>query len=85
MSNPKSKSRPARWSDACSRASEALEELKDLQSEYQDWLDNLPDNLQSGTPLAEKLQSVTDLDLESAWDTVNEAESLDLPQGFGRD
>lgn len=34
------KSRLARWSDACSRALESLEELRDLQSEYQNWLDN---------------------------------------------
>lgn len=77
-------SRPQRWADACSRATDALSELVELQEEYQEWLDNLPDNLQSGT-LADKLNDVTGLDLQSALDTVSEAEGIDLPRGFGKD
>lgn len=80
----KTPSRPQRWADAASRATAALEELVELQSEYQEWLDGLPENLQSGA-LADKLQSVCDLDLESAKQSVEEAEGIDLPRGFGRD
>ena len=78
------KSRPARWADAVSRAVEALEELQDLQAEYQEWFDGLPDNLQD-TPVAEKLAGVTETDIESALEVVREAEDADLPMGFGRD
>jgi hypothetical protein len=77
-------SRSDRWSDACSRASSGLEDLKALQEEYSEWKDNLPENLQS-SPVAEKLEGVCGLDLDSAIDTIGEAEGLDLPMGFGRD
>ncbi len=77
-------SRPARWSDATSRAVTALEEMQEMQSEYQEWLDTLPDNLQESA-VAEKLASVTEIDFDSAIETVSEAEDADLPLGFGRD
>lgn len=91
-------SRPKRWTKACEQANdalgkleEALQELADLQGEYQEWLDNLPENLQSGA-LAEKLQAVCDMDFEGAEgtrseisDIISDAESTELPQGFGRD
>jgi hypothetical protein len=50
--------------------------LWELQEEYQEWLDNLPENFQS-TALAEKLDEVCSLDLEQL--------DLDLPRGFERD
>ena len=77
-------SRSKRWADAAAKASEGLRELVDVQSEYQDWLDNLPENLQSSA-LGEKLTAVTELDLQNALDVVEEAEGADLPKGFGRD
>lgn len=80
----KSVSRSVRWQEACSQAINALDTLIELQSEYQDWLDNLPENLQTSA-VGDKLQTVCDLDLQGALDTVNEAESADLPMGFGRD
>jgi hypothetical protein len=80
----KGPSRSARWSAACAKALEGLEELVELQGEYQGWLDNLPDNLQSSA-LGDKLNEVTGLSLEDAKGTVEEADGLDLPQGFGRD
>jgi len=66
----RSKSRSQRWSDAASAASAALEELIEVQQE---------------SALGEKLDAVCDIDLQSALDTVQEAESADLPLGFGRD
>lgn len=80
----KPKSRPVRWADACVKAREALQELYDLQQEYEDWRNNLPDNLQDGA-LADKLAAMEDFDIEGAMDTVCEAEEAELPQGFGRD
>jgi len=62
--------RPQRWADAVTT-------LRELQAEYQEWLDNLPENLQDGA-LADKLQAVCELDLD-------ELENVDLPLGFGRD
>jgi hypothetical protein len=53
-----------------------VETLRELQAEYQAWLDNLPENLQD-SPLAEKLEAVCALDLEEL--------EVDLPLGFGRD
>ena len=68
---PKDKrSKARRWSDA-------VQELVDLQAEYQAWLDSLPENLQSSA-VAEQLEAICDLDLESLQDG-------DPPRGFGRD
>lgn len=102
-------SRPKRWAAAIDKAGkvisdmenalmaleEAATDLEEIRQEYEDWKDNLPDNLQSSA-LADKLNEVSDLDinseiegLRSAFDTVNDlfqtAQGLDLPRGFGRD
>lgn len=77
-------SRPKRWSKAVADAQAALDELLSLQSEYEDWQGNLPENFQEGA-LAEKLQGVADLDIQSARDAMDEAEGIDLPRGFGKD
>jgi DNA repair exonuclease SbcCD ATPase subunit len=98
MPKPKQKSRGQRWSEAVAAvqanveaAKEALEELKSVRGEYEEWKDNLPENLQSSA-LGEKLEAVCDLDLDGvesslddALSTLEEAESMDLPLGFGRD
>lgn len=77
-------SRPGRWAAAIEAARMAVTELEEIKDEYQEWRDNLPDNLEM-TPVAEKLDLVGDLDLESINDTLEEAENLELPRGFGRD
>lgn len=86
MSTPKPKrqSRATRWAEAAGEAIAALETLMDLQTEYEDWKDNLPENL-AQSAMGEKLETVCDLDLSSALDTAQEADAMDLPQGFGRD
>jgi hypothetical protein len=61
-----------------------LLELQEIRDEYQDWLDNLPENLQSSA-VADKLLAIVEPDIDSAVDTVQEAQSADLPLGFGRD
>ena len=103
------KSRPQRWADAAGDASKALsemesskdafvaamDELKSIQDEYIEWKDNLPENMAS-SPMGDKLEEVSNLDLESAADAigsaiddarsiVDEAEGIDLPRGFGKD
>lgn len=80
----KTLSRAKRWADAAQRAEDALQELVDIQQEFSDWKDNLPENLQSST-LGDKLETVCDLDLSSALETAQEASGADLPLGFGRD
>jgi hypothetical protein len=55
----------------------AVAALIALQDEYRAWLDNLPDNLE-GSRLADKLQAITELDLE-------ELRAIDPPRGYGRD
>lgn len=94
MSRPKTISRPKRWSNAVlagrqalSEVESAMEELKEIQEEFSDWRDNLPENLDQ-SPVAEKLDAMIDLDLDlDSWveDTLDECENADLPLGFGRD
>ena len=62
--------RPHRWAAAVAT-------LIALQDEYCSWLDNLPASLE-GSRLAEKLQAITELDLE-------ELQAIDPPRGYGRD
>jgi hypothetical protein len=77
-------SRSKRWAKAAAAARDALEKLEEIRQEYEEWRDNLPENLQNSA-LGEKLNTVADLDIQSAIDTVDEAENSDLPMGFGRD
>jgi len=62
--------RPQRWAAAVAT-------LIALQDQYRAWLDNLPASL-DGSRLAEKLQAITELDLE-------ELQAIDPPRGYGRD
>ena len=84
MAKTKQPSRIQRWQAAAVQAVEALQELVDIQSEYEGWRDTLPENLQSSA-VGEKLDAVCDIDLSSSLDAANEAEGVDLPLGFGRD
>lgn len=105
----KPKSRAARWADACGRASAAFEalavalekvaeatgDLRGVQEEYEEWRDNLPENLASSA-LGERLEEVCGLEIEGIEEAIrsvieeqqaiiDEAEGIDLPRGFGRD
>jgi hypothetical protein len=105
----KEKSRPVRWADAASKCrekydatqtaadelAEALMELNDIRGEYEDWFDNLPENLQD-SPVGQKLAELTNMEIESAAndplenmgdveELIDAAEGADLPLGFGRD
>ena len=60
------RSRPQRWRDA----------VAELQADYQQWLDALPESL-ADTPTADALRAVCNLDLSGL--------EIDLPRGFGRD
>ena len=80
----RSHSRPARWTDALSRALDALRELADIQSEYEEWRNSLPENFQDGA-LSEKLDVVCELDFANAIEILEEAHAIDLPLGLGRD
>ncbi len=64
------RSRARRWHDA-------VAELGELQTQYADWLDALPTNLQDSA-LATALQAICDYDLA-------ELQAIDPPRGFGRD
>ena len=44
-----------------------MQELVDLQAEYQAWLDSLPENLESSA-VAERLEAICDLDVDSLQD-----------------
>jgi len=80
-------SRADRLSAAASKIQEGCSELEELRSEYEDWRDNLPENLQSSA-VADKLEETVST-LQDAQDTIENAisdvEGIDLPRGFGRD
>ena len=61
--------RPKRWTDA-------VDQLRTLQAEYQAWRDGLPESL-ADSRTAELLEGVCDVDLDAL--------DVELPRGFGRD
>jgi hypothetical protein len=84
-----------RVKNAADDLAQSLMDLHAVQNEYEDWKDNLPENLQSSA-LGERLEAVCDLEIEEAandpldnWGDVesllDEVEGIELPQGFGRD
>lgn len=102
-------SRSQRWTDAVGAALDiinemsghldaldtAIEELRGVQEEYEEWQGNLPENLASSA-LGEKLDAVCGLEIEAvanavrdaldeAQGTLEDADQAELPQGFGRD
>lgn len=97
-------SKSARWQAALEQAREkvqaldaamseletAFQDLKDIQSEYGDWRDSFPENMQSSATY-EKLDAICELDLEPEFDVspftdiLDEAEGAELPMGFGKD
>jgi len=80
----KSETRPQVWRRLCDDALNAISDLAHYQGEYKNILDNLPDNLET-SPYGEKLYELCDLDIDGAFDIINEAKSIALPLGFGRD
>lgn len=89
-------SRAERWQSAVRKAAiarddigDALLELADLQSEFEEWRDAMPDNLQ-GSSTYEKLDAICDLEIDrdavlDPLDFLDEADGIDIPIGFGRD
>lgn len=76
-----------------SKINDALSELTDLQGEYEEWYNNLPEGLQQSATgsLLEEIQNL-DIPEECTVDTLQEviefseqADQVVLPQGFGRD
>jgi len=87
-------SRPKRWFKAVEAARQALSEvesafddLNEIKDEYEEWRDNLPENLDQ-SPVAEKLDAVIEMEFDLDGDisgSLDEAENAELPLGFGRD
>lgn len=77
-------SRTYRWAKACEGLRNALEQLQEVNQEYTDWREGMPDNLE-GSPTHEKLVALEDIDLDELERIIEEAENADLPIGFGRD
>lgn len=102
----RNKSKSARWAEATAEARKAFADMEEarelfldklvqvyeLQLEYIEWLDNMPDSLQDSAT-ADKLREIENLELEldssADWSdmeqAIDEAENADLPMGFGRD
>ena len=68
---------PGRPSQPRRRWHDTVAELLVLQTEYEAWLEALPDTLQD-TATAEALRTISELDL-------SELQAIDPPRGFGRD
>jgi hypothetical protein len=78
-------SRPKRWQQAIDLLLNGLSEIQSLKDEYSDWLDNLPENLQSSA-LYEKLEAIVNgQEIDDLESNISELEGLELPKGFGRD
>lgn len=83
---PKAKreSNPQRWSRLVSLAKGALEELEDMRSDYGDKFDAMNEGLKASA-YGQRCERMQELDLQSAIETLEEAEGAEVPLGFGRD
>lgn len=78
--------------DKLGEVMDEVQELRELQDEYEQWRDSLPENLED-SPTAERLTEVIELELDPADpedldeidDMLQQAEGVELPRGFGRD
>lgn len=81
MSKPKS--RADRFSDAQGLVSEAHSQFEELRDELQNWLDNLPENLQSSQKADDLNAAIDELDnLISSCDEIEGAD-VEFPGMFG--
>ena len=77
-------SRIQRWNDAANRAVCALDDLKALQDEYDDWRASMPEQFDD-TETVQKLYAVLWLDIDGIISEIDEIQGIELPKGFGRD
>jgi hypothetical protein len=81
---PPRESRAAAWSRLTREATDAIEQLIEYQSEFEEAAEAQPDRLRDG-PFAQKCEQIREIDLASALETLKEAEDAEVPLGFGRD
>jgi hypothetical protein len=75
----KKKSRRVRYEEIIKTIEDAAMEINNLREELQDWLDNLPENLQDGQKADELMEATEKLEIvESLLDEVVE-EEIDFP------
>jgi len=48
---------------ASNNLSTAMQDLADVRDEYQEWYDNMPENLRYNSPAGEKLETICNLDI----------------------
>jgi hypothetical protein len=79
-------SRPKRWQAAIEAAQDGISQLIELLEEYQDWRDNIPENLED-SPIVEKLDAIIDegQEFETMQSDLEGATMVEFPLGFGRD
>ena len=77
---PKRLSRAERWQVAAMHAHDALTNLYEIQQEYQEWYDNLPESLQNSST-GQKLEAVCNIEISGALESAQEAVDADLPLG----
>lgn len=80
----KQESRTKRWARLTALADEAISELVDVQQEYREWRDGIPENLEE-SPVVEKLDAVLEFELEEMQSQIQDMVMAELPLGFGRD
>lgn len=59
---PKKKSRAERFDSVLGEISDASEKIAELRDELQNWLDNMPENLQGGQKAQELEDTIQSLD-----------------------
>ena len=79
----KQKSRSDRFSDAQGLASDAKTACEELRDELQSWLDNMPENMQSGAKAEQLETAISELeDVISNLESVESA-SVEFPGMMG--
>jgi uncharacterized protein YgfB (UPF0149 family) len=73
---PKAKSRSERFQEALATVSIGKADIESLRDELQEWLDNMPENLQGGTKAEELEEAIGSL--EEVIEHLEEAEGTEI-------
>lgn len=79
----RSQTQQQKWNEACKAAREGVQTMRAIQTRTEEWAERLGET--GSQNLLNKLDRVNRLDLEHIQQTLDDAETIELPKGYGRD
>lgn len=77
------RTRQDKWNEACNQAREGLERMARLRTDIHEWSKKLTRRGSQNT--TDAILSIVNLDVDAAQEMVDNASTMLIPKGFGRD